>query len=488
MMSQKQNRESKLFYHGINLESRVGQDHPLRRIAELVDFDFVRDEVAGYYGNNGQVSVDPAVILKLMFLLFFENIKSERELMRQLPLRLDWLWFCEYDIDDVTPNHSVLSKARKRWGKKVFESLFARILQKCIDADLVDGSIIHIDSSFVHANASKDKLQPDLQLITESICGKLEQNTDDDDDDTQKPISRKVTPVDPEARLAKKYGKTTLGYKNTRATDDSHGIITATVTTPANVNDPKILPAIVRQHQINTDTKHLTAVADRGYGTIETYKQLKDAGHNACIPHQRRAHKKNKLPQEEFHYDAENDFYVCPAQQKLSKARCVGQSDEYRCDRKICEQCRLFSDCVTSKKFGRTISRHVDSEYIDWADNALSPGKRKRLLARRRYKAEGSFADAANNHGFKRARWRSLEMVMIQNLVIAAVQNLRKLLRHSRIKKPAASTIGVNAAANWLLGQYCRLYKAIMSKYSIFKELTMRQYVKSHPNITWAKT
>lgn len=59
----------------------------------MIDFSFVRAAVAHTYGDNGQVSVDPVVLLKLMFLLFSENVRSERELMRRLPERLDWLWF-----------------------------------------------------------------------------------------------------------------------------------------------------------------------------------------------------------------------------------------------------------------------------------------------------------------------------------------------------------------------------------------------------------
>ncbi|MGB2809948.1 MAG: transposase [Sedimentisphaerales bacterium] len=74
----------------------------MRSIKQLVDFDFVRSQVGQSYGKNGNESVDPAVVLKLMFLLFYENIKSERALMRQLPLRLDWLWFCGYDLDEQT--------------------------------------------------------------------------------------------------------------------------------------------------------------------------------------------------------------------------------------------------------------------------------------------------------------------------------------------------------------------------------------------------
>jgi transposase len=116
--------QNDLFTYSVQLDKRVRADHPLRQIAALVDFSFVRAQTARFYGHNGNVSVDPALILKLMFLLFYDNIASERELMGMVAERLDYLWFLGYGLDDEVPNHSVLSKARARWGKEVFESFF----------------------------------------------------------------------------------------------------------------------------------------------------------------------------------------------------------------------------------------------------------------------------------------------------------------------------------------------------------------------------
>ena len=97
-----------------------------------MDFSFVRAEVAALYGANGNESVDPAVILKMMFLLFFDNVASERELMRIIPERLDYLWFLGYGLDDAIPDHSVLSKARARWGRDAFEKFFVRSVGQCV--------------------------------------------------------------------------------------------------------------------------------------------------------------------------------------------------------------------------------------------------------------------------------------------------------------------------------------------------------------------
>ena len=65
-----QDSQPSLFSYHINLEQRVRADNPLRQIKEAVDFSFVRAEVADRYGYNGNESVDPEVILKMMFLLF----------------------------------------------------------------------------------------------------------------------------------------------------------------------------------------------------------------------------------------------------------------------------------------------------------------------------------------------------------------------------------------------------------------------------------
>jgi len=82
MMGQKANgRQLNMFYPGLCLARRVRPDHPLRQVKQLVDFDIIYQEVEPFDGVNGHVSVPPPVILKLMLLLVFYNVRAERELM-----------------------------------------------------------------------------------------------------------------------------------------------------------------------------------------------------------------------------------------------------------------------------------------------------------------------------------------------------------------------------------------------------------------------
>lgn len=430
MMGKSKKTEPKLFYHGLSLERRMPKDDPLRKIKQLVDFNFIRSQVADLYGNNGNPSIDPAVILKLMFLLFYENIKSERVLMRKLPLRMDWLWFCDYDLDENTPDHSVLSKARSRWGPEVFEGFFMNILEQCIAAGLVDGETIHIDSSTIDANADINKVRPQLRKVSRKLTSRLEDVCEDNENPDEP--GKRINPIDPDARIGKKYGKSTLGYKDHRVIDDRHGIITSTVTTAANIRDDKVLQKAVTNHQFKTKTKVKIVTADKIYGTGANYKYLHDKGTRACISHQKHGTKyPGKFSHEMFKYDKHDDCFICPAGQKLErydKNSPSGSRYRYRAKRKVCERCKFFSQCVASKTLGRQIERNINAEYVDWAEHCLSKQERKYLFGRRKYKAEGSFADAANNYGFKRARWRGLVKMRIQNLMISAIQNLGKLL------------------------------------------------------------
>ena len=454
MLGKPKKTEPKLFYHGVSLERRMPAEHPLRKIKQLLDFDFIRSQVADLYGTNGNQSVDPAVILKLMFLLFYENIKSERALLRQLPLRLDWLWFCDYDLDEATPDHSVLSKARNRWGSEVFEAFFLNILEQCINAGLVDGETIYIDSSTIDGNADIRKARPHLRKISEELSDKLDeaeqkQSLPSDNDDDQ--IGKRINPSDPDARIGHKYGKSTLGYKDHRVVDDKHGIITSTITTPANTRDDKVLKQSVHTHQANTSVKAKIVTADKIYGTIDNYKFLHDKGATPCISHPRFGCKSpGRFSHDQFLYDKKQDCYICPAGQKLTPARHRGTytgDERYYAERKTCEQCSFFAECVSSKSLGRTICHRKEATYIEWADSCLSKTERKSLMGRRQYKAEGSFADGANNYGFKRARWRGTEKVKIQNLMIAAIQNLGKLLRYGQNNgKPISSSTAIKAA------------------------------------------
>ena len=113
----------KLLYH-LCLEDYVPQDHLLRRVAAAVDFSFVRRLTARFYSHTDQPGIDPVVRFKLALLGYLYGITSERRLAEEARLHLAYRWFLGYDLDETPPDHSVLSKARARFGVTVYQAFF----------------------------------------------------------------------------------------------------------------------------------------------------------------------------------------------------------------------------------------------------------------------------------------------------------------------------------------------------------------------------
>ncbi len=272
MMGHHDTPQDNLFLYNIYLEDRVRKDHPLRRIKELIDFNFIYKEVEDTYGQNGNVSIPPPVILKLIFLLFFYNIRSERELMETIPERIDWLWFLGYNLDSGIPDHSVLSKARKRWGHVAFKTFFERIVVQCVNAGLVDGTKIFMDASLIDANASNSSVIDTYSLNKYLHEGylELEKRLEERDNLQGEVNTRHVSLTDPEASIVRHAGrKAKLQYKTHRAVDVLHEVITAVEVTPGAVNEAHRMASLVEIHTTNTVTQPDTVVADSQYGTIE---------------------------------------------------------------------------------------------------------------------------------------------------------------------------------------------------------------------------
>src|SRR5215207_8190317 len=64
-----------------SLEELVPKDNFYRRLEERLDLSFVRELVEDLYATSGRPSVDPVVFFKLELILFFEDLRSERQLM-----------------------------------------------------------------------------------------------------------------------------------------------------------------------------------------------------------------------------------------------------------------------------------------------------------------------------------------------------------------------------------------------------------------------
>lgn len=449
MMGRQSDSQKKLFYPSLSLEKRVRKDHILRKIARHIDFDFIYRQVEDTYGCNGNVSIPPPVILKMLLLLILYNVRSERELMQTIPERLDWMWFLGYDLDDEIPNHSVLSKARSRWGPDAFKLFFDTIVMQCVEAGLVDGSKIFVDASFVQADASNNSVvnQHSLKRYLNRSYQQLQRRLQEGErHSSQRPKKRGranrkyISTTDPDASVVRcGAGRCKLRYKLHRSVDEKAEIITATQVTAGEVNEAHRLGSLIDAHEKNTGEKLQTAVADSKYGTIDNYLHCRDQNVQAHFESVEKAlsgsgRRKGIFDAAAFAYDRQQDRFICPAGKQLRprKYKKKRKHLEYSLPAKICNACSLKDQCTRSKH-GRTLKRHVRQHELDQMIKRCESRRARDDIRKRQHLMERSFARSIR-YGYKRARWRRLWRVQIQEYVTAAIQNMMVLV--DSVKEP----------------------------------------------------
>jgi len=474
MMGRQPPYQNKLFIAGFNLEKRIREDHLLRKIAQQIDFNFIYREVKDTYGDNGNVSVPPPVILKMMLLLALYNVRSERELIDTIPERLDWLWFLGYDLNTEIPNHSVLSKARARWGVQAFKRFFEHIVSQCVEAGLIDGTKIFLDSSLIDADASNNSVVDthSLKKYLKKGYRQLEQRLDEVVAEKTTPAnSRYISSTDPDASVTRhSSGTSKLRYKTHRAVDPQNEVITATAITPGSVDDGEMLKEMIEIHKETTRKSVTTVVADSKYGTIDNYLICHDRGIKAHIPSLEKTHKglgrqKGIFPKEAFTYHPDTDTFTCPAGHTLKRRHYHKKRNhyEYKASSEMCARCELREHCTRAKD-GRSLKRHARQGELDIMVHYATSREAKRDIKTRQHLSERSFGQSTR-YGYKRARWRRVWRMEIQDFLIAAIQNITVLIKHSKEKI---------SKSNAQRGQRIRSQRATMGGFYLQSSLIIR--------------
>jgi hypothetical protein len=119
------------------------------------------------------------------------------------------------DLDSDIPDHSVLSKARTRWGTEAFRSFFQRVIHQANQAGLIDGRRIFCDGSLFDANASRKSVVTvgvvDLAAMSDELEQKLDGDQQRDDPAGEEEPKEKVrvlrrSTTDPDAAVVTKPG------------------------------------------------------------------------------------------------------------------------------------------------------------------------------------------------------------------------------------------------------------------------------------------
>jgi len=126
----------------------------------------VREQLKGFYSSLGRPSIDPEVPLRLLLVGCLYGITSERRLLDEVRMHLAYRWFTRLSFDQGIPDHSTFSKNRHGRFRLsgVFRNVFEEIVQRCLEAGLVEGRNLAVDGTIVGANASPQSRVPRERL------------------------------------------------------------------------------------------------------------------------------------------------------------------------------------------------------------------------------------------------------------------------------------------------------------------------------------
>lgn len=488
--------QEKLFHH-FQLSDYVPKENFYYRLKEIIDLDYLYGQTKVYYGTTGQKSIDPVVFFKLCLVGYLENIISERKLISHSSMRLDILYFLDYDLDEDLPWHSTVSRTRQLFPVEIFEQVFTKVFIQCVESGLVSGHTQVIDSAPVKANASMDSLElkvpaqdlkahlADIRHISNKnkvsyrqakynkasqqeqtlIANKSElQNITSrqkkwSKDQSERPGSRNkgskytsnkthYSPTDPDAKISVKPGKARkLNYTSQLTVDIATHVISDIHAYKADGKDNQHLQDIVmrtKKRLWQNGLQWQDVLADTGYSSGENYAFLEQQQLQSYIP----PHGTYKGGPKGFTYNQEKDYYTCPEGKVIPYKkvfldyRTQTKKKEYRSSSLECKNCPIASSCLgitaKEKKFSVTYYR----EEYERNNKRMQSAKGKQAKLKRQSTVEPVFGILTQFLGMRKINVKGLLGANKCMHMAATAYNLKKLLKYSSQKvKSEAKTL-----------------------------------------------
>jgi len=456
------------------VEDYVGSDNPVRAIESFVcALDLAK---LGFRHADrgaeamGQPPYNPADLLKLYLYGYINQVRSSRRLEREACRNLELIWL----LKNLRPGYRTIANFRKEnW--KALKAVNRGFVLLVRELGLVGGTVVAIDGSFFHGDASKASIftrkrlaeqVARLDLEIEAYGKSLEDNDaaeasspSNDGHDDGADIGAKVAALmarrsraqadldrleasgetqlsltDPDARLLVKGGQGVAGYNVQAAVDDKHKLIVASevVNDSSDVNQ---LHAMAKAAKEALDAEALQVLADEGYYSSTELKACEDDGIEAYVPPSEgngQLEKKGRFSLKSFSYDATADAYTCPAGQLLRpmEGRWTNTSGRvefrYASRAKTCKTCPLKSKCLSPKTSQRLIGRWEHEDVLE-RHRARMEGASE-LMRRRSAIVEHPFGTLKCRAGYRHFLVRGFNKVRGEWSLMALCYNFTRVL------------------------------------------------------------
>lgn len=416
------------------LDDYVPPDHLLRRLDAVLHFDHVRTVLAEHYSHTGRPSIDPELMLRMLLIGYAYGIRSECRLCQEVHLNLAYRWFCRLGLQGTVPDHSTFSK--NRYGRfrpsNVYRLLFEDVVSQCHQAGLVSGEGFAVDGSLVGGNAGRSRRVDTLDALWEKktrpvreyLAGARASNMTTDQE------AKYFSPTDPAAAWNTKEGRGQFGYFNNYLIDTHQAVIVDVEATPARLAQEILaVKTMLERVKARDGIQPQRLAADKSYGTGPFLGWLSE---RKIIPHipvlDRQQQIPGLLPREAFTFDSNQNCFICP-EGKILKHRTAREATRIHVYRATASDCKAYSlrqQCTRGTK--RTLSVPFD-EAVRQEVMALQNTAAFQQSRRLRKKVEMLFAHMKQQFRFDRLKLRGLAGAAEEFLLIATVQNLRRLMK-----------------------------------------------------------
>ena len=245
---------------------------------------------APHYAEDGRPSIPPGVYFRMLLIGYFEGIQTQRGIAWRCSDSRSLAEFLGMPPTEPTPEHSSLTRIRKRLPPEVSEAVFERVLAIADEKKLLHGKTVAVDSTTLEANAAMNSIVrkdtgEDYQAYLRRLAAEdgLDDLTDEelrryDKNRPDKKVSNAEwqSETDPDSRITKmKDGTTHLAYKAEHVVDVKTDLVLGVTVHPGDAPDTGTLVDSVLEAQghlraAGSSAEIRDTIADKGYHAADT--------------------------------------------------------------------------------------------------------------------------------------------------------------------------------------------------------------------------
>jgi transposase len=447
----------------VQLDEYVTEDNPVRVIDAFIDTLDLK--TLGFEGavpaETGRPSYHPAVMLKIYLYGYLNRIQSSRRLERETQRNVELMWL----TNRLAPDFKTIADFRKDNGSAI-RNVCRQFVLLCHKLNMFEGGEVAIDGSKFKAVNNRDKnytqrkIKARIEQVEESIARYMEELDRADrqpelttkmrirhikekissfkrqiedftalEKQLQQAPDQQISQTDPDARSMATSGRGTgmVGYNVQTAVDTKHHLIVAHEVTNVG-HDRTQLANMAGQVMQITNSKQVTAIADRGYFSGPQILECEQLGAIPLVPKPMTSNNRaiGLFDKRDFIYLAQSDEYQCPAGQRAPRRFSVVEHglvlNKYWSS--ACSTCSLKPKCTTGDN--RRIARWEHEDVLDRMQKRLD--ERPKLAMTRRCTVEHPFGTLKAWMGATHFLMKTLPNVRTEMSLHVLSYNLKRMM------------------------------------------------------------